>query len=292
VSWKIDFVNWLRRTLLELWAILLMAGVVGFLGPFGTYMIGDIVSRSGRWWLLLMGAYLLVRPTIELLRWIAVRTGLPPGPLLLSGVVVASFPMALIWHAVGQAEFSLLDGYSELLPFAFLCALAIAGVVWWAERTDARLLGRLADAPSFPLARQPDRSPEPLRMPSPPGKVEGGAQAGESEGAKPRIIARLETGQAGRILALESEDHYVRVHMETRSELLLMRLRDAISEMDGAEGAQTHRSWWVARDGIAELNRSGRSYELRLTNGLIVPVARDSVESLRRMGFIPLAAVD
>ncbi|MFD2430629.1 hypothetical protein ACFSUK_26250 [Sphingobium scionense] len=47
--------------MLELWAMLLLAGIIGFMGPFGTYMRDGLPGRIGHWWLLLMGAYILVR---------------------------------------------------------------------------------------------------------------------------------------------------------------------------------------------------------------------------------------
>nr|QQZ51292.1 LytTR family transcriptional regulator DNA-binding domain-containing protein [Phenylobacterium glaciei] len=69
------------------------------------------------------------------------------------------------------------------------------------------------------------------------------------------------------------EDHYVRVHTAVRSELILMRLSDAVART-GREGLQVHRSWWVARDAVTEVIRDGRNLRLKLLNGLEVPVAR------------------
>ena len=105
--------------------------------------------------------------------------------------------------------------------------------------------------------------------------------------ARPRLYARLSPRFEGDILALESEDHYVRVHGMRQTELLLVRLRDAIAEMDGSLGEQTHRSWWVARDAVAEIIGAGRNWDIRLVNGTRALVARDSIERLRRSGFLP-----
>ena len=52
---------------------------------------------------------------------------------------------------------------------------------------------------------------------------------------------------AAELYAIESEDHYLRVHTSAGQELILMRLADAVRELAGVEGLQTHRSWWVAR---------------------------------------------
>jgi DNA-binding LytR/AlgR family response regulator len=66
-----------------------------------------------------------------------------------------------------------------------------------------------------------------------------------------------------------------------------LRLRDAIAEMDGHAGEQTHRSWWVAREAVSEIVCEGRNREIRLVNGTCSPVARDSIDRLKRTGFLP-----
>ena len=100
-------------------------------------------------------------------------------------------------------------------------------------------------------------------------------------------VAAAILGFAGPILALQSEDHYVRVHGQRGSELILMRLRDAIAEMEGVAGAQVHRSWWIAHRAILRCDPAGRSWLITLDGGLSVPVARDSVARLQRAGFLP-----
>lgn len=289
----------LRRTLLEVWIILPLAIVIGFMGPFGTYLMGDFFVRFARWWMLLMGSYVLVRPTMILWHLIARATGLPQGWVMFSGLMTASVPLALIWRLTAYDELRHLNDYSGLLPFAILCSLGMLVVVMWAEHADHQLmryyhgplLGHLAD-------------PLPARL-YPHGyhghdnynghDIYNGHDMGRGpetghylqHGGRPRLHARLSPQFEGDILALESEDHYVRVHGMRQSELLLMRLRDAIAEMDEIPGEQTHRSWWVARNAVAETTGNGRNREIRLRNGALAPVARDSVERLQRSGFLP-----
>lgn len=276
----------LRRTLLEIWIIPLMAVVVGFMGPFGTYMMGDITSRVVRWWSLLMGAYVLVRPAMFFWNWIARVTRLPRRSVMVWGLGISSIPMGLIWQAAGADEIKALGGYAGVLPFSFLCAMTVLLVAWIADRMDEHLLRSY----SGPMQRLRERGDRPVvaegMSPSVPATLSF-ASASENNGSRPRLFARLGPRFGGDILALESEDHYVRVHGVRGSELLLMRLRDAIAEMDGAPGEQTHRSWWIARDAIAEVIRVGRTLELVLRNGARAPVARDSVDRLERSGFLP-----
>ncbi|MBD3762204.1 LytTR family DNA-binding domain-containing protein, partial [Rhizorhabdus sp.] len=64
------------------------------------------------------------------------------------------------------------------------------------------------------------------------------------------------------------------------------RLRDAIAELNGLDGMQVHRSWWVARDAVRRWHRDGRAFTLELVNGLQVPVARNRVAILRAEGWL------
>lgn len=103
---------------------------------------------------------------------------------------------------------------------------------------------------------------------------------------KVRFLERLPPKiMGGTIWALEAEDHYLRVRTSKGSDLILMRLADAIPELDGLEGAQVHRSWWVARDGVAEVRRDGPRVTLLLKDGAEAPVSRPNVKALREAGW-------
>ncbi|HUD30999.1 MAG TPA: LytTR family DNA-binding domain-containing protein [Novosphingobium sp.] len=268
---------WLRRALLELWAMVVLAVVVGFLGPFGTYLEADFPMRVWNWLVHLMGAYVLVRPTISFLMALAAATSLPRNALLGWGVVLASFPLALVWQWGASVFFHGLGGFAGLLPFAFLSATAILTVVLGARRIDEGL----RRSPAAPEVALPSPDTAPQTTPSP---IESDLPAPGASG--PRLRARLAPSFEGPVLALQSEDHYVRVHGMKASPLLLMRLRDAIAEMDGCEGQQVHRSWWVAREGIASIEAEGRNRTIVLRNGGTAPVARESIPALERSGFL------
>ena len=101
------------------------------------------------------------------------------------------------------------------------------------------------------------------------------------------LVQRLKPGlRDTTILALEAEDHYVRVHTPLGSELILIRLADAIYEMGDVEGARTHRSWWVARAAVKEARRSDGRATLTLTNGAEAPVSRNAVAELVEKGWL------
>jgi DNA-binding LytR/AlgR family response regulator len=92
-----------------------------------------------------------------------------------------------------------------------------------------------------------------------------------------------------KLVALEAEDHYLRVHTPAGSTLILMRLSDAIAELKGdaisQAGAQTHRSWWVATDAVAASKRNDGRATLTLTNGVEAPVSRSFYKNLTDAGW-------
>lgn len=78
--------------------------------------------------------------------------------------------------------------------------------------------------------------------------VQTHAAATETAARPVRFLDRLPMKLRGAaIRAVQAEDHYLRIHTDRGSDLILMRLSDAVEELEGLEGARTHRSWWVAR---------------------------------------------
>jgi DNA-binding LytR/AlgR family response regulator len=59
-----------------------------------------------------------------------------------------------------------------------------------------------------------------------------------------------------------------------------------VAELDGVEGAQVHRSWWVARDAITDAKRGDGRALLTLKDGAQVPVSRTYAGELRERGWI------
>ncbi|MFC0634036.1 LytTR family DNA-binding domain-containing protein [Brevundimonas balnearis] len=91
--------------------------------------------------------------------------------------------------------------------------------------------------------------------------------------------------RGARLLAVQSEDHYLRLHTDRGSDLILMRLSDALKELEGLEGAQTHRSWWVARDAVRDVARGDGRATLTLDGGVRAPVSRRHGRALRAAGW-------
>lgn len=103
----------------------------------------------------------------------------------------------------------------------------------------------------------------------------------------PKFLERLPLKLRGaEIWAVEAEDHYLRLHTSKGQDLILLRLADAVAELEGVEGVQVHRSWWVARDAIADARRGDGRATLVLKDGSEVPVSRTYAKVIRDLGWI------
>jgi hypothetical protein len=117
------------------------------------------------------------------------------------------------------------------------------------------------------------------KTPAPPAAP---VEARTDEAFCRRLSARF---RAARLIAVEAEDHYLRVHTDAGSELVTLRFADAMADLAGVPGFQVHRSWWAAADAIEGVRwRRGRG-ELKLAGGLAVPVSRTHAASLKAAGW-------
>ncbi len=100
----------------------------------------------------------------------------------------------------------------------------------------------------------------------------------------PRLFSRLpDKLREGQIVSMSMQDHYVEITTTNGSEMLLMRLSDAIDLLDGMAGAQTHRSHWAARAHSVSLAKEARRYELTLSDGRTIPVSNSYKNNVEQM---------
>jgi hypothetical protein len=235
-------------------ALAVVVGVaIALVGPFGTYgaplelRILTSVSYG-------LAGSVVLWPFMRLVRRLGERAGLPEWFTLLAGLVLAAVPVTGAVRLVsallhpGQPLPELVEHYFGVLAIVFPVGLVM--LLYERQTTSS--------APATPAAGP----------------------------ATPRLIGRLPVRLGRDLIALQAEDHYVRVHTAAGSDLLLMRLADAIAEAEGVEGLRVHRSWWVARSAVAGGRTEGRRAVLSLTNGLAVPVSRDAVPAVRRAGWL------
>jgi hypothetical protein len=101
------------------------------------------------------------------------------------------------------------------------------------------------------------------------------------------ILDRIPFAKRGAIIALSAEDHYVNICTTQGSEMVLMRLSDAINEVGPTNGLQIHRSHWVALDQITDVRRINDRGEVTLSNGETRPISRSYMAAARDAGLLP-----
>jgi DNA-binding LytR/AlgR family response regulator len=244
-------------------AVLLAVGVLlGSLGPYGTYDCFAVADRFGYWMLrsILVGLICLIAfHTVTAKKSCAAW---PPTKQALAGVLAASIPCALIGFALASVFRQMPSTPLEVASLYGRVAIItmVVGIPLHLARTV--------------FARGYEFLPAEVR----PTRV---AQSTELTFLR-RLPAKLGTD----LLCIEVEDHYLRVHTSKGNGLLLMRLSDAVAELDLTLGRQVHRSYWVAQRAVSAVDRDRYRVRLILSNGARVPVSRTFLPKLRAEGWL------
>ena len=118
-------------------------------------------------------------------------------------------------------------------------------------------------------------------------RIEVAAAPVPTAATPPTLAVRLpDKLKGGTILALQAEDHYVRIHTDKGSDLILMRLADATEQMGSTPGARTHRSWWVSKSAVKSIRRDNGRVALVLSNDTEVPISRGYASELHEAGWL------
>lgn len=100
--------------------------------------------------------------------------------------------------------------------------------------------------------------------------------------AAPAFFERFDPPLKGPVLAVQAQEHYVRVVTSEGALCTLYRFGDALRELDGLSGLQVHRSFWVADAGVAALRSGKRGLKIVLRNGEQVPVSARHADIVQR----------
>ncbi len=244
-----------RRTAIHLFLMVAIGILLGLIGPFGSGALPS-APRLFFWVAFILVGYGLFRPVSIIADWLVAETPVPRWAAVPLTTLVASLPLATaIGFALGGMRIT--DyWFGERFPILYAQVAAIGLSIHLLMHYLFR--DRAAPAPAEPVSAD----------------VPAGALPDNP------FFRRLPAGLRTDLLCLEMQDHYVRVQTSAGSTLLLMRFRDAMTEL-GDLGLQVHRSWWVARDAIAGLEPDGRALRLRLSDGSTVPVSRANAAAVR-----------
>ncbi|MFO6446211.1 LytTR family DNA-binding domain-containing protein [Erythrobacter sp. NE805] len=265
----------LRRVLVDLAAMTVIGVFLAIIGPFGSIaapLSERLVTWLGFAWL----GYACYRPMQAVVSWGERALALPRWGMVAAAVLIATVPMTVAVLGVnGLAAGGWRWPRLEVWVGTYFSVLVIGGavtVLFNLVQSPRPGTPAVAGAPAAPASVAPPPSPAVAPVPVPPP-------------SNP-LLEQLPAELGSDILALEMEDHYVRVHTALGSALVLMRMRDAVALVAEIEGMQVHRSWWVARGAVEDVVREGRNVRLKLARGIEAPVARAKVAELRDARWI------
>lgn len=268
---------------------LVAAGLMTILGPFGTYEAMPAPQRALYWFTVIGLIWLqsdLVMRFLE--RSLARQLPRPNLTLPVISAVLVALPATAVVVVATQI----------FMPQAAITAPALLGKVFLVLVVFGlafnNLAGATAEAAAEGEAMEAERRMEEAQLReaalSSHGQAsEVGSEAGLLPSAQlPEMAfrARFPPGLTGRLLCLEMEDHYLRIHTDRGSDIILMRMSDAERELADTQGMRVHRSWWVAREAVREPRRDGTRLELLLENGMAVPVGKTYRSALRDAGWL------
>ncbi len=230
------------------------------IGPFGTYDRMNLITRIGFWILVHAGCWTLGLGLIVPLRLFFESMGFTRivSFIVSSGlanlIIGPIFAFVLIWGT--DRDISLSSGVQNLL-LATPLVVVITYMVISLTRIDSFETKPEADAFKYmPIWADPENC---------------------------NVQQKLHSQNRGVILALVAQDHYVEVVTDKGSELLLMRLSDAVDMCGDDNSLRIHRSAWVSRSGISKLERKGRNTKVVLPDGRRLPVARSMESALAKL---------
>ena len=226
--------------------------LLGFAGPFGSYPAFPTATRYAFWLGLSAAGMMAAVAADAVLPVTRLRAGaIRIGAVALVSALPMTFVVAWTLSLVQPGRFFT----PQQLPALFAAVAAVQLLIVYATTTTA---------PTVSDAEAPGRA---AALPEP------GAEA-MSPAFPSALLRKLPPGIGSDIIALETEDHYLRVHAAGGSALILMRMADAVALLDPRLGAQVHRRWWVAQAAVAAVQMEGQRLSLCLIDRTLVPVGR------------------
>jgi len=265
-----------RRIIIDLSVMTAIGVFLALIGAFGS-MAAPLPLRLASWigfaWL----GYAFFRPMETVVSWAERALDLPRWGLLIAACLISAAPMTAAVLAIGSLPRAPVWPGLEVAAGTYFSVLVVGSAV--------TVLFNVVKP-----GQRPDAVPTPVQNPvaAPSAHAFAAQEPPPSPPASPAnpLLDQLPPELGSDIIALEMEDHYVRVHTALGSALVLMRLRDAMTLIGDLEGMQVHRSWWVARAAVEDVIRDGRNIRLQLARGLEAPVARAKVAELRDARWI------
>ncbi|WP_435259763.1 LytTR family transcriptional regulator DNA-binding domain-containing protein [Thioclava sp. FR2] len=258
VTWRSDLQSGVPYVI---WAALTL--VVSFSGPFGTYRLLELPLRATFWGLILALAILAGTAVRALVFGVWNLQSFRYGSTTVALILALIFPVivhAVLWIPIFQVGFPVPD-WTEIGVFTGLCSLAVGAYRHALRRKEMDLPEQGAKTARFEATQAFPEQPT------------------------VRLFDRLPEQDGTKLISISVRDHYVDVRTTKGTTSLLMRLSDAIGETTGVDGAQIHRSHWVAWDAVVSVERAAAKMMLTLIDGSRLPVSKTYRDLVDVRGF-------
>jgi hypothetical protein len=227
---------------------------VGYLGPFGSFQMP--LGQRMLYWVILIGVGHAIFSLTDLLcqKWLANKNFHAYIDLVITsmiGAVFLSFFVDWMSHLFFDSSLSFPHSLLFYYPKVLILSLIL------------NLFGHLLEQArqAKPAATQAQASDNPF-------------------------IKRLPHELGTQLICFSMEDHYLKVYTHQGDHMMLMRMKDALVELEHYPGMQVHRSWWVALDAIKQVKKQSRKATLIMDNDMAVPVSQKFLPQLKAHGLL------
>ncbi len=240
-------------------------------GPFGTYLACSFLQRL--WCFSVLTGLCLVYGIGARAALQSVFTTLSfwRASLIVIGASLFILPVPLLFLAERLTALrpAALPSKFETAAIVLVFGLATAAIRWTMAR-DSVVPATVSQPDSASAARSADET----------------LAINDTEPVPPRLFSRLPAADAGQLIRLSARNHYVDVVTDKGTSSLLIRMADAIAELDGVDGLRVHRSHWVAAGAVRGHERQGDKRMLILADGARIPVSRNLQRDVAARGFL------
>jgi hypothetical protein len=223
------------------------------------------------WWLMAAGTWLtgtLLRPWLPP-PWLIWILGGVAGSFVARPVIYQLASLFRPWMETGQLRAMPPLEFSAQFATYYITNWSAVLMMWLVAQTVFHVLKSLPSVQSMPST---GIDPDTIL----------GSQVTKPEvesPVEPKYLGFLEKLPAflGRdVIALHSEDHYLRVYTKRGDGLVLVTISEAMRTLEalGFKGLQVHRSWWISLAAVKRTQISDRKTMAVLENEIRVPISQ------------------
>lgn len=228
-------------------ALIFLGLVLSFalFGPFGTYVELTFAERLSFWTGIMVFVGFFIHIAVHVSLTTTLLAGLRPLFRVWLGVAVGSVPASAMVAFLDRAfRGSVADGVDLF-------------TLWWQVGLISAAIAPLEYLDLRASGAQPER-------------------------VRSRLHDRLEPGVGQEIVSMSMQDHYVEVTTTVGRQLILLRLGDAMDEVQPVPGLQLHRSHWAARAHLRGLEKDGARHFATLSDGRRLPVSGTYLDAVQQ----------